>query len=67
MLQSGLGGDPMMPGPDPNAGVGAPPAPDVGGMLGSLFGGEPAAPPEAINRTSVPTGPGSFSGVTTGG
>lgn len=70
MLQSGLGGPPMMPGAPPPGGIPASaPAPPPG-MLESLFGGAPPAeeePPSTINRTSVPTGPGSFSGVQTGG
>jgi hypothetical protein len=68
MLQSGIGGPPMMPGASPGGMQPSAPAPPPG-MLEQLFGGGPAPeePPSTINRTSVSTGPGSFSGVQTGG
>lgn len=72
MLTSGLTGQSMMPGtPPPMQGGMVPPAPPPEELLGALAGamGGPGGgePPQTINRTSVPTGPGSFSGVQTGG
>lgn len=65
---TGLGGQPLMPGPPPagelGAGATAPPAPPPEELLAGLLGAEE---PSTINRTSVPTGPGSFTGVQTGG
>jgi hypothetical protein len=62
MMPSGLGGAPMMPGPDPNAMGGPPPpaAPPAGDLLGMLAGaaGPPGGGggPESIGRLSVPIG-----------
>jgi hypothetical protein len=72
MLTSGLTGQSMMPGmAPPQQGGMVPPAPPPEELLGALSGAM-AGPgggeePQTINRTSVPTGPGSFSGVQTGG
>jgi hypothetical protein len=76
MMPSGLGGGPMMPGPDPNAGMGGPPpptAPPAGDLLGMLGGGGPPGaggppgPPQSIGRLSIPMGGGSFAGTQSGG
>lgn len=73
MIPDGLGGDPMMPGADPNAaptGGPQPPAPpEAAGLLAALAGGGGAAPPpgapatESIGRLSVPLPGGGFAGT----
>jgi hypothetical protein len=76
MLTSGLTGQSMQPGQGPpQMGGMVPPAPPAEELMAGLMGGAPpvgppgagAEPPATINRTSVPTGPGSFSGVQSGG
>lgn len=69
-MMTGLGGQPLMPGPAPMGELGpgpqapeAPPPEDLMASLG-LGAGEP---PTTIARTSEPTGPGSFVGVQSGG
>lgn len=68
MVGTGLGG-PMMPGAPEQAGMMPPPPPSADSLLGALMGGPTGGEGdvEAINRTSVPTGPGSFSGIQTRG
>jgi hypothetical protein len=73
MLTSGLTGASMQPGQGPEQMGGmVPPAPPAEELMAGLMGGAPpgpggAEPPATINRTSVSTGPGSFSGVQSGG
>jgi hypothetical protein len=76
MMTSGLGGGALQPGQGPaQMGGMVPPAPPPEELMAGLMGGAPPAgppgagaePPATINRTSVSTGPGSFSGVQSGG
>ncbi len=70
MLNSGLGGGPMMPG-GPPGGMGGgmvPPAPSPEELFGALGMGSGGPEQETIARTSVPAGgPGSFAGIQTRG
>jgi hypothetical protein len=70
MVQPGLpGAQPMMPGANPaEAGMMPPPsAPPPEELLAGMLGAGPGGPPKMIARTSVPTGPGSFAGIQSGG